>query len=97
MAKFREALTGPYNDVIVPTYAAARCDWEGELAVVIGKTAYQVDEADAEAYIAGYSVINDYTMRDYRTRTLQWDAARAAMAVLAQPLKEPTGGGRCKK
>jgi acylpyruvate hydrolase len=76
-AKFREALTGPYDDVIVPTYAAAQCDWEGELAVVIGKTAYQVDEADAEAYIAGYSVINDYTMRDYQTRTLQWDQGKS--------------------
>ncbi|WP_433191868.1 fumarylacetoacetate hydrolase family protein [Nocardia sp. CA-107356] len=76
-AKFREALTGPYDDVIVPSYAATQCDWEGELAVVIGKTAYQVDEADAEAYIAGYSVINDYTMRDYQTRTLQWDQGKS--------------------
>ncbi|MFE9322424.1 fumarylacetoacetate hydrolase family protein [Nocardia sp. NPDC052278] len=76
-AKFREALTGPYDDVIVPSYAATQCDWEGELAVVIGKTAYQVDEADAEACIAGYSVINDYTMRDYQTRTLQWDQGKS--------------------
>lgn len=34
-AKFREALTGPYDNVIVPTYAAAQCDWDGELAVII--------------------------------------------------------------
>ena len=66
-AKFKEALTGPYDDVIVPSYAAAQLDWEGELAFVVGRQAYQVPEADAEQYIAGYSVMNDYTMRDSST------------------------------
>lgn len=75
-SKFREALTGPYDDVVVPGYAAAELDWEAELAVVIGKAAYQVSEADAADYIAGYSVINDYTMRDYQSRTLQWDQGK---------------------
>ena len=68
-AKFSEALTGPYDDVVVPAYAASAMDWEAELAFVIGKPAYQVAEADAADYIAGYSVINDYTMRDYQYRT----------------------------
>ncbi|WP_181725411.1 fumarylacetoacetate hydrolase family protein [Nocardia gipuzkoensis] len=75
-AKFAEALTGPYDDVVVPSYAAGQLDWEAELAVVIGKQAYQVAESDADAYIAGYSVINDYTMRDYQYRTLQWDQGK---------------------
>ncbi|HEY5852653.1 MAG TPA: fumarylacetoacetate hydrolase family protein, partial [Aldersonia sp.] len=75
-SKFKEALTGPYDDVVVPGYAAAELDWEAELAVVIGKAAYQVAEADAADYIAGYSVINDYTMRDYQYRTLQWDQGK---------------------
>ncbi|MFQ6330122.1 fumarylacetoacetate hydrolase family protein [Nocardia sp. CWNU-33] len=75
-AKFKEALIGPYDDVIVPAYAASQLDWEGELAFVIGKRAYQVSEIDASAYIAGYSVINDYTMRDYQYRTLQWDQGK---------------------
>ncbi|MBC2639239.1 MULTISPECIES: fumarylacetoacetate hydrolase family protein [unclassified Rhodococcus (in: high G+C Gram-positive bacteria)] len=75
-SKFKEALTGPYDDVIVPSYAAAQLDWEGELAFVVGKQAYQVSEADAEQYIAGYSVMNDYTMRDYQYRTLQWDQGK---------------------
>jgi acylpyruvate hydrolase len=74
--KFKEALTGPYDDVIVPEYAASALDWEAELAVVVGKQAYQVPEANAEDYIAGYSVINDYTMRDYQYRTLQWDQGK---------------------
>lgn len=74
--KFAEALTGPYDDVVVPQYAAAQLDWEAELAVVIGKQAYQIAEADAAAHIAGYSVINDYTMRDYQYRTMQWDQGK---------------------
>nr|WP_271209100.1 fumarylacetoacetate hydrolase family protein [Rhodococcus wratislaviensis]GLK33552.1 2-hydroxyhepta-2,4-diene-1,7-dioate isomerase [Rhodococcus wratislaviensis] len=75
-SKFKEALTGPYDDVVVPSYAAGQLDWEAELAVVIGKRAYQVSEADAPGHIAGYSVINDYTMRDYQYRTLQWDQGK---------------------
>ena len=75
-AKFSEALTGPYDDVVVPEYAASELDWEAELAFVIGKRAYQVSEAQAADYIAGYSVINDYTMRDYQYRTLQWDQGK---------------------
>ncbi len=75
-AKFREALVGANDVVVVPSYAAAQLDWEGELAFVVGKAAYQVPEADAEQYIAGYSVMNDYTMRDYQYRTLQWDQGK---------------------
>ncbi|MQY27095.1 fumarylacetoacetate hydrolase family protein [Nocardia aurantia] len=75
-SKFADALTGPYDDVVVPAYAAAELDWEAELAVIIGTDAYRVAAADADAYIAGYSVINDYTMRDYQYRTLQWDQGK---------------------
>lgn len=74
--KFSDALTGPYDDVVVPSYAASQLDWEGELAVVIGKHAYRVTETVAADYIAGYSIINDYTMRDYQYRTLQWDQGK---------------------
>jgi acylpyruvate hydrolase len=75
-SKFKEALTGPYDDVVGPSYAAAQLDWEAELAVIIGAFAYQVDEKDADDYIAGYSVINDYTMRDYQYRSTQWDQGK---------------------
>ncbi len=74
--KFREALVGAHDDVVVPAYAAGEMDWEGELAFIVGAAAYQVSEADAEQYIAGYSVMNDYTMRDYQYRTLQWDQGK---------------------
>ena len=74
--KLADALTGPYDDVVVPDYAASQLDWEAELAVVIGMQAYQVTAASAADHIAGYSVINDYTMRDYQYRTLQWDQGK---------------------
>jgi acylpyruvate hydrolase len=75
-AKYREALTGPYDDVVVPGYAGTKLDWEAELAVVIGRRGYQVPEAEAADYIAGYSIINDFTMRDYQYRTPQWDQGK---------------------
>lgn len=75
--KFADGLTGPYDDVLVPEYANSELDWEGELAVVIGKRARRVNAADAESYIAGYAVINDYSMRNYQYRTLQWHQGKS--------------------
>ncbi|WIM68476.1 fumarylacetoacetate hydrolase family protein [Corynebacterium breve] len=75
--KFPDALTGPFDDVLVPEYANAELDWEGELAVIIGKRARRVKAADANDYIAGYAVMNDYTMRDYQYRTLQWHSGKS--------------------
>jgi acylpyruvate hydrolase len=71
-AKYPEALIGPYDPIVLPEYAAHAVDWEAELAIVIGATARRLEEDDAEAAIAGYSVINDVTMRDYQYRTPEW-------------------------
>ncbi|MGI5288797.1 fumarylacetoacetate hydrolase family protein [Nonomuraea polychroma] len=70
-AKFAEALTGPYDDIVLPAVSQAM-DWEAELAVIIGTTARHVPAEQAPACIAGYSVLNDVTARDYQNRTLQW-------------------------
>ena len=51
-------------------------DWEGELAVVIGKTARRVREADALNYVFGYTVANDVSARDLQTRDKQWTRAK---------------------
>lgn len=71
-AKYPEALVGPYDDIALPPVAADAVDWEAELAVVIGSTARRVSEAEAGAHIAGYSVMNDVTMRDYQYRSPEW-------------------------
>ena len=70
-AKFPEALVGPFDDVELPPVSDA-VDWEGELAVVIGRPARNLTEEQAAEAIAGYAVINDVTMRDFQYRTLQW-------------------------
>ena len=71
-AKYPEALIGPYDPIVLPRGADAAVDWEAELAVVIGSTARRLDEQAAAAAIAGYSVINDITMRDFQYRTPEW-------------------------
>lgn len=71
-AKYPEALVGPYDPIVLPAVAADAVDWEAELAVVIGTTVRNATEAEAEESIAGYSVMNDVTMRDYQYRTPEW-------------------------
>ena len=71
-AKFPEALIGPYDPIVLPAHAADAVDWEGEVAVVVGRTARRLAPEEAEAAIAGYAVLNDVTMRDYQYRSPQW-------------------------
>lgn len=71
-AKYPEALIGPFDDLVLPKHAGDHVDWETELAVVIGKKASHVSQADAEQYIAGYSIMNDVTMREFQYRTTEW-------------------------
>ena len=57
------SLVGPGEPIAVPADPAAKVDWEAELAVVIGRRAKNVSEADALDYVAGYSAINDISLR----------------------------------
>ncbi len=57
------ALVGPGEPITVPADLAAKVDWEAELAVVIGRRAKHVSESDALDYVAGYSAINDVSLR----------------------------------
>jgi 2-keto-4-pentenoate hydratase/2-oxohepta-3-ene-1,7-dioic acid hydratase in catechol pathway len=56
---------------------SGRVDWEAELAVVVGSELYQADVDQARAAIAGYTVANDVSMRDWQSRTLQWFQGKA--------------------
>jgi len=49
-----------------------KVDWEVELGVIIGRPVYRASVDEAEAGIAGYTVVNDVSMRDWQRRTLQW-------------------------
>jgi len=70
-AKFPEALIGP-NDPIVLDGASQAVDWEAELAVVVGRRVRRADAGTARDAIAGFTVINDVTMRDWQFRTIEW-------------------------
>ena len=70
-AKFADTLTGP-NDPVAAVEEDKELDWEGELVVVIGRTAERVSEADAPDCIAGYAAANDISMRGYQFRTKEW-------------------------
>lgn len=63
--KSTTALCGPNDDVIIPKNSV-KTDWEVELAVVIGKKASYIEEADALDYVAGYCVHNDYSEREFQ-------------------------------
>ena len=70
-AKYPEALIAP-DDVIELGRESEAWDWEAELAIVIGRSVRRATAEEAEEAIAGFSVINDITARDYQSRTLQW-------------------------
>lgn len=75
--KFPDALTGPYDNVHIPPFGQSKLDYEGELAVVIGRRAHHVTAAEALDYVAGYSIINDYTLRDFQRATTQFHAGKS--------------------
>jgi acylpyruvate hydrolase len=95
-AKYPEALTGPYDLITLPAESQAP-DREAELAVVIGATVRHADAGQAAAAIAGFSVLNDVTMRDWQYRTSQWlqgktfEATTPFGPVLVTPDELPGG------
>jgi len=70
-AKFADTLLGPRDDLVLPS-VSDRVDWEVELGVVIGSPVYRATPEEAAASIAGYTVINDVSMRDWQRRTTQF-------------------------
>lgn len=70
-SKFANTLAAHGNEIPLPT-VATQYDYEAELAVVIGRTARDVSEADALGYVFGYSSANDLSARELQTRTSQW-------------------------
>jgi len=71
------SLSGPNDDVVMPP-ASEATDWEIELAIVIGRTARRVAEADAFEYVAGYTIANDVSEREWQiNRNGQWSKGKS--------------------
>lgn len=70
--KLANSVTGPDGPVIADPAVSGEVDWEGELAVIIGKSASKVSADDAFDYIWGYTAANDISARDVQRTDPQW-------------------------
>ncbi|WPU97561.1 fumarylacetoacetate hydrolase family protein [Mucilaginibacter sp. cycad4] len=74
--KATTAIVGPFDDIMIPKNSV-KTDWEVELAVVIGKKASYVEEAEAMDYVAGYVLHNDVSEREFQLeRNGTWDKGK---------------------
>jgi 2-keto-4-pentenoate hydratase/2-oxohepta-3-ene-1,7-dioic acid hydratase in catechol pathway len=71
-SKFPNTLVGSGADVQAHGQLTQQLDYEGELAVVIGRTAARIPAAQAMSVVAGYTVLNDISARDLQYKDLQW-------------------------
>ena len=76
-SKATTALTGPYEKIIIPP-GTAQVDWEVELCLVIGREAKAVSVEEAMDYVAGFTVMNDVSARDWQFAVSQWHRAKSA-------------------
>ena len=73
--RFADSIVGHGQPMIRPS-ASERFDFEGELAVIIGRRARHVPRESALEYVAGYSCFNDGSIRDYQRHGPQWTAGK---------------------
>jgi 2-keto-4-pentenoate hydratase/2-oxohepta-3-ene-1,7-dioic acid hydratase in catechol pathway len=95
-ARFATSLVGHAAPIQKPAISE-QLDWEGELAVVIGKPGREISMGDALSHVGGYSIFNDATVRDFQFKTTQWtigknfDATGGFGPVLVTPDELPPG------
>jgi acylpyruvate hydrolase len=76
-AKFPNVLIGAGAAIELPVDNADRVDYEGEIAVVIGRRAYGLSEDEALGAVAGWMPFNDVSARDLQTQTSQWTVGKS--------------------
>jgi acylpyruvate hydrolase len=69
--KTANTIIGPQQPIILP-HVSQQVDYEAELAVIIGTRGQAIPESDALQHVAGYSIFNDVSARDYQSRSSQW-------------------------
>jgi 2-keto-4-pentenoate hydratase/2-oxohepta-3-ene-1,7-dioic acid hydratase in catechol pathway len=75
-SKATTSITGPNDDVVQPK-GSTKLDWEVELAVIIGTKAQYIPEEKALDHVAGYTIINDVSERNFQLeRGTQWDKGK---------------------
>jgi 2-keto-4-pentenoate hydratase/2-oxohepta-3-ene-1,7-dioic acid hydratase in catechol pathway len=67
-SKFASSITGPCDDIVLPSIAPRRVDYEAELAVVLAGGGRNILEADAMTHVLGYTIANDVSARDWQSK-----------------------------
>jgi acylpyruvate hydrolase len=81
-AKFADALIGAHDNIVLPRPdISTAVDSEVELCIVIGAPARHVDAANALDHVAGYTILNDISVRDWQKRTTQFLAGKTFEAM----------------
>jgi 2-keto-4-pentenoate hydratase/2-oxohepta-3-ene-1,7-dioic acid hydratase in catechol pathway len=75
-AKYNNTVIGPGEPIVLPKLSQ-KVDYEGELAVVIGKRCKAVPVSEALTCVGGYTVTNDVSARDYQHLTSQWTMGKS--------------------
>jgi len=76
--KATSCISGPNDDVVIPKNSN-KCDWEVEIAFIIGKEAKNISEKDSEKHILGYCIVNDISEREWQLEgTGQWVKGKSA-------------------
>ena len=76
--KASSCISGPNDDIIIPK-DSKKCDWEVEIAFVIGKEVKNVSESNAKNHIFGYCIVNDVSEREWQLEgTGQWVKGKSA-------------------
>jgi 2-keto-4-pentenoate hydratase/2-oxohepta-3-ene-1,7-dioic acid hydratase in catechol pathway len=73
--RFPESQVGHDQPILRPR-ESTKLDFEGEIAVIIGKSGRRISEKDSWDYVAGYSCYNDGSVRDWQWATTQWTAGK---------------------
>jgi 2-keto-4-pentenoate hydratase/2-oxohepta-3-ene-1,7-dioic acid hydratase in catechol pathway len=70
--KVPESVIGPGEPILIDPAVSTAIDYEGELAVIVGKAGRNIKAEEAMAHVWGYTIINDVTARDLQKRHSQW-------------------------
>jgi len=66
----------PHGGALIAPKASEQFDYEGEMVAIIGKAGRHISRADALKHVAGYSVFNDGSVRDYQFKSAQWTSGK---------------------
>jgi 2-keto-4-pentenoate hydratase/2-oxohepta-3-ene-1,7-dioic acid hydratase in catechol pathway len=92
--KPRTAIIGPNEKIVEPNFVR-KLDYEGELALVVGRRAKNVSVAEARSVIFGYTILNDISAQHIQFKDKQWTRRKSFFTFARRPMRghvEPASG-----